>query len=194
MFVARTVDKRDRKLGRFLLGLAAECRGEARIRTSDSVHMTVLDNDGLARTFHSRGYTAQGVLEFYNRLEAVIRGRCPHREMTVSPDTDQPFGIFGRAQNILGIRIVQSPQILEQREMIEDFIVDELGGLPKTRAFDPHIALGACGMRLLERVGHDPQHLLRRGLEVPKNIALNGLEVYVGAIHPVDRYVPAVAA
>jgi hypothetical protein len=187
VYVARTVQEPQPKVERFLNQFGRHLGRKALIKTVGSTHLTFLETYGLGAAFRSEGYTPTDIRQFRNELDEHLKDNLPERRPLVQVDPEKPLRWMGN--KALALNIVHDEGLSTEREAIEDFLKQRFGELPKLRPFEAHITVGRFFCRILPEEQGDPTLFVPGHIHVPSEVAMNGLETYLGSIHATDAYV-----
>lgn len=180
VYVARTVQERQKPLERFLNKTAHHLGSAAAINALGSTHLTFLQSQGVTSRFRTLGYTPDDVRTFRGELDGYLKETVAVHDPTVTVDPEQPLRWI--AGNMLALDIVPEAPLIAAREAIEAFLTERFGELPDLREFEPHITIGTVWRDITARELRDPCEVLPLDLHIPARVALNGLEVYIGRI------------
>jgi hypothetical protein len=185
--VARTVESRQSKVEGFLNRAGRHLGRMASIKTVSSTHLTFLESGGsLKQIFRTNGFTPRDVRSFSVDLQAHLfdrEGSEPHKQLLVEVNADEPLIWMGGRTNKLALNINLNEALEAERNHIEAFVGERFTHVPRLKAFDPHITIGAIDSRIIDAEARgNPGLLLPEDLHIPRHIALNGLMVYLNDI------------
>ena len=181
IYVARTVEDPQRPFENFLKRVGKRLGHMASVKTITSTHVTFLESSGsIKQTFRNHQFTPDDVRQFSGALQSYLDKQRPRENTRVAIDDEQPLVWY--PNNKLALNVVPIDELLEQREVIEQFLVSHFDSVPKLKSFEPHITLGHVDSRVVSReVRQDPRVLLPN-IYIPTEVALNGLMVYLDNI------------
>ncbi len=185
LYVARTIRRNERRLHRFSTALARKLGQEASIKTVESMHVTFMSSHWLRNLLRDRYSTRPEMRGLAGELEKELADATGKSEITVRVDRDVPLAPMGKYRDLLGLILVADPVLLEQRRVIEDYFSTLLKKkFPPTVPFMPHITLGKVYDPVTVGIlQHDVLSLAPDDVAIPKEIALNGIECFLGRIH-----------
>lgn len=182
VYVAHTVKEPQPEVEDFLNGLGRALGRTATIYTIGSTHLTVLESCGLQPHFQRGGYSPNDISGFKDDLQGHLEDRFPADDRTVVLNSKRPLRWVGWRK--LAFNIVPTLHLSNVRASIEEFLEYEFGEAPAMRPFEPHITVGEVYYGTDDRVPQNPATILPKALQVPRNVAMNGLSVHLGSIHP----------
>ncbi len=187
VYVARTVESKQKGFDSFLKALGRGMMSGAAIRNIGSTHLTFLESAAVKPTFYNYGYTGAEVVCFTLGLQRYLdkAGHTRHPLRVTPKDMKAPLRWMGSwTKGKLAFDVEPSDQLLDARGRIEDYVLGQFGKALDSENFDPHITIGTVQRkRIIGEARQDPNALLPQGIVVPHWTALNGLEVYLGRIH-----------
>jgi len=182
VYVARTVEEPQPVIESFLNGLGRALGHTATIYTIGSTHLTFLESRGLQPHFERDGYGPSDISDFKDELQRHLEGKFPKEDRTVVLNSRRPLRWIGYRK--LAFNIVPTVHLTAVRASVEEFLGNEFGVVPRMQSFRPHITIGEVHYDIDNTVPQNPARLLPGGLQIPRNVAMNGLSVYLGSIHP----------
>jgi hypothetical protein len=183
VYVARTVQEPQPKFESFLNRFGRRLGVMATINTIASTHLTFLESSGIAGHFKTRGYSPSDIRQFRGDLEQHLKETLPDDHTTVTVDESKPLRWVGKA-GTLALNIAEDEVLARERNEIELFLQDHFDDLPNLRPFEPHITLGRIHRQIGYREYADPMRAAPKGIALPEEVVLNGLEAYLGRFQP----------
>lgn len=191
--VARTLVEPQPDLSNFLDGfgrhMLARLGNQVVVSTLGGLHITLLESRGTTPAFRRKGYTPPDVRDFSTDLQQYLADKEGTRDrLVVEVNLKNPFKWYGWRSNRLALNVAPSPALRQEREYIEEFVHQRLGGLATLGNLDEHVVIASLARRVIKPAEqNNPGLLLAPDLVVPGEIAVNGLMVFINGIGDEDR-------
>lgn len=187
VFVARTISHHEKRLRLFTQEVARFLGSSASVKTVDSMHVTYLSARGVTRELIRQQYSKGDIRDFARGLRERIKTVPGSAKPVAIVERGQPLMAIGRSGALLALQLRPDTAMQEQRAAIEDYLRAELGTIPDIVPFRPHITVGRMYGWALDELARNPMGLVPKKVRLPQTVALNGIDCYIGRIHPGGR-------
>lgn len=184
LYIARTVPRAGNKpTDRMLRLLGREFAGEGSIKALESLHMTLISASFTRPALAQARFSPKDMRDLRGDLVEVLRDAGFGDTLVARIDPVTPIAIYGRHRHLLGLNVVEDDMMYAQHELVMSYAHETLG-IRRKPIDNLHITLGAVSSRLLMSMQQEPERILPRQLVIPGTVCLNGLDAFIGRIHP----------
>lgn len=185
IYVARTIRRNERRLHRFNKDLATGLGRTASIKAVESMHVTFMSTHWIRNMLRGIYSTRPEMRALAAGLEKELISATGRTEIVATVDAERPLAALGKNGNLLGLMLIADPVLTEQRAVIDNYFVRLLGvEMPHMVPFMPHITLGKVyDPAAVETLQRQPGLLVPDMAVMPRTVALNGIECFLGRIH-----------